>query len=242
MQRQQEIDKDTINRKKQGKEYARKSGRLKSASLIILQTECAQKIFYGQRHLLLGVKQFSQYMTKIWHAASNDDPYADQYLIKIYEGIYSERAYIKKLLNKHQVIMNSEPGLEMNMVFSSDPKKIPLHFTTPYGYMVSYLLADYDRLVRLMLSIRFMGLPIDEKPNVIIKQVARRIRRVLSLSMQWVDTGVTRIDITENSALAQMAIKKMGEIDGNILAKKIRSPHAPNIYKKSLQIKQKQLS
>ena len=111
--------------------HASHPGPLLSGAFIILQTNLAKKLFFGKPRGAVGVGLFSKRMTDIWQAAAEDDPYADKFLMDIYQQIGTLQDQIKTFLEKHTHIIYSQPGVELNIVASSDPLKIPLHFSTP---------------------------------------------------------------------------------------------------------------
>ena len=93
--------------------------------------------------------------------------------------------------------------------------------------MCSYILADFDRLIRLLLTILHLGLAPDKQILSVIRRASELIRSLQGMPLQWHKTGVTRKDILENTPLAEQAKNLMGEINSQILEGQIAPPNAP---------------
>lgn len=192
---------------------------------LILQTKTAKKLFRGKKKGPIGVFRFSSLVLRIWKAAAQDDPYADLFLVRIYDQItqiQQELQAVNKLFGEK--LQNQY--IEVKVAECKNPVRIPLSFATPYGFMAAYLLADFDRLVRYVMTVKYLGI-LKEGESEDIKIFRAKIQRLLAISFQWRYTGVTRNDLLHNNALAQRAKKIMGEINLPVFKKVIRSPHSP---------------
>lgn len=205
----------------------RKPGRITSKASIILQTKPAQRLFMNS----VGVTEFSKRMNQIWQSAAQDDPFADLFLLRIYDALVQTRRKLSEYKDKYQhILMEAEDGVRLEIGESTKPLEFPLDFLTPYGYMASYMLADFDKLTRLFLTLRRLGL-IDGYFKEALSEANTLILDVLSKPSEWHFTGVTRKDMQEKNQLAKKAIELMGKISPKILQAKLRSPHAPVIKK-----------
>lgn len=205
-------------------------GRLVSQATLVLHTRHAQRLFRGHFHQVPGIMAFSRQLMKIWQAASEDDPYADWYLIKTYDAIHQTRKKLESLQQSYQNLFTQQDNLRLELSISSKPIEFGLRFGTPYGYMASYLIADYDRLARQFLSARALGL-IDGYFTTSPDEATEMVRQVLKKPMDWELTGITREDILQKNQQAQQAREKLGQVPKQIISGKLRAPYAPIIKK-----------
>jgi integrating conjugative element protein (TIGR03761 family) len=143
-------------------------------------------------------------------------------------GWYKQtRRELQQVENEYKKYLTSESGVELEPLVDEEPLSIPLHFHTPYGFMGAYLLADFDRFIRLMISIRHYALMSDKEILTVVHDLNRKVRRALSEPLQWKSTGVTREDIKLKTDKAGLALAAMGRISEAVLSKKIAPPFSP---------------
>jgi integrating conjugative element protein (TIGR03761 family) len=204
-----------------------KPGRITAKATIILQTKPAQRLFMNST----GVTEFSKRVNQIWQAASQDDPYADLFLLRIYDILVQTRRKLAESQEKYkQLLLDAEDGVKLNIGESTKPMEFPLDFRTPYGYMASYMLADFDKLTRLFFTLRQLGL-VDGYFSEVLNEANQWVKDVLNKPSEWQFTGVTRQDMLEKNQRANKAIELMGKISPKIVQGKLRAPHAPVIKK-----------
>lgn len=138
-------------------------GELQGTATLLIQTRQAQRLFTGRasrqgKASIVGLRRFSGVMRAIWQAARRDDPYADWYLLRVLEGIEATSTDLDRLQWPLKVRLDSVQGIEIDLAQSTTPLRVPLRFATPYGYMGAYLITDYDRLVRLVLTAQHVAL------------------------------------------------------------------------------------
>lgn len=224
---QETKEKPVITRK------AKHPGRLISQATLLLHTRHAQRLFRGHFHQIPGVMAFSRQLMKIWQAASEDDPYADWYLIKTYDVLHQTRKKLETGQQEYQALFTRQDNLRLELGTSSKPIEFSLQFGTPYGYMASYLIADYDRLARQFLSARALGL-VDGYFTKSLEKATELVKHVLEKPMDWIPTGITRENILENNQRVQEIAEQLGQVPKQIVTGKLRAPYAPAIQKKKL--------
>lgn len=210
-------------------------GRLLSDAKIVLQTTQAQQLFKGNwREKAIGLLEFSNLVHRIWQAAEKDDPYADLFLLRIYDALFQARKQIQQKLQYCQQAFAKEQGVELNPVFSEKPLKLPLQFATAYGYMAAYLLADLDQLIRYLITARRTGIELDKKINILLYENIRVVKKAFYIPLSWKYTDVTRQDIEANNPKAERAIKEMGVLNSQVLEGNLRAPYSPKINVKDI--------
>jgi integrating conjugative element protein (TIGR03761 family) len=141
----------------------RQPGALRSQTSMEIQTRQAQRLVYGRRAdggkpAIFGLLRFGTMLRPIWEGAATDDPWADWCLVQIERDLLEAREALEALMAQIQKRLNSLPAMDVAVAQSVEPVKVDLTFTSPYAFMGAYLLADYDVLVRAVLTGRHVGL------------------------------------------------------------------------------------
>jgi integrating conjugative element protein (TIGR03761 family) len=168
-------------------------------------------------------------MRLLWQAAQADDPYADGYLLRIDRALASVRKEVGYSLELLQKRMASDTSIPLPEAISNQPLRIPLTFSTPYGYQGAYLLAEYDRFTRLLIAARHYGLLPPAEMKRQIEVAGKRLKTVFGMPLSYRLTGATRADIVSGTDKAIKAKTAMGEVPHDVLEGRTRSPHAPRI-------------
>jgi len=193
---------------------------------LVLHNPIAQSLIQGSwGYKRMGLLQFAKLMQSLWQAAKEDDPYAEWYLMRTYEQITLLKEEIKKAELMCQQKFAELRGLEVQVVDNIKPVKFPLKFSTPFGYMAAYLIADLDYLFRQTNILKRLGILLeeDQKPASFVQ----RIHKLFSHSRLWQYTGVSRKDIKENNQRAQKAEELMGRVPAGILNKRVQFAFLP---------------
>ncbi|MCP4993932.1 MAG: TIGR03761 family integrating conjugative element protein [Gammaproteobacteria bacterium] len=218
------------------KTAADRPGRLRGTSHLTIETRQAQRLVYGRAQSedqqgIIGLVKFAMIMGRIWRAAELDDPYADWYLLQIHESLTTAQAEIKQMTSQVQEQLKSVSGVDISVAHSLEPVQVPLHFPNAYGYMGGYLIADYDTLVRSVLTAVHVALMTRDEGKRLLHNCGRLIRRGFLLPTRWKYCIVTRDDISQTTQRGAMAVEAMGELPQEILDENCRAPHAPTIRK-----------
>jgi integrating conjugative element protein (TIGR03761 family) len=194
---------------------------------LTLQTKVAQSLFNGSwKHGRMGLLQFAKVMTALWNAASQDDPYAEWFLLKTYQNLISAREQLNAFEEILSPLLKNLRGIEVNQSITLNPIIYPLTFATPFGFMGAYLIADADHIIRLMLTVERLGIPLNRK-DMTIKSVTHIIQEVFSTPRGWKRTEVTRQDLKLNNDKACFARSELGEVPESILEKQIEFSFLP---------------
>lgn len=198
---------------------------------ITLHTNIAQSLFKGSwRPGKMGLLQFSSAIIHIWNAARNDDPYADWYLLKTYQALCDARENLNVIEAQLTPYLNNLRGITIGSCSSVKPIQHPLQFSTPFGFMGAYLIADFDYVLRQHLMLERLGIPLKE--DITIKRLVELVQKVFSVPRGWQQTGVTRKDVLESTLKAVHAKEKLGEIPPAILNKEIKFAFLPKSIRK----------
>lgn len=213
-------------------------GHLQGTATLVIQTRQAQRLLVGRapregKVRMVGLPHFSGLMRAIWVAASQDDPYADWHLVQVQDGIEHARLELGRWLHQLQERLQSVPGLEIQIAQSASPVRVPLRFATPYGYLGAYLIADYDQLVRAVLTAQHVGVLSRDAGEELSRRGARRVRRVFTTPLGWKPLAIIREEARTNTPRAQRARDQMGELPADILAGTRRARLAPILRKSS---------
>jgi integrating conjugative element protein (TIGR03761 family) len=206
-------------------------GRLLQQGTLTLQTRLAQRFFKGYPGKTKGLTQFSWYLRKIWQAAAEDDPYADLFLLRIYDLIVNARRAFQQQIAQYRQLLNSIEGIQLAIVSTHKPLELSLRFGTCYGYFASILLAEFDQLTRYILSIKYAGLMPPQEADVLLRQANKALRRVFMRPFNWKPLQLTREDVKQQTDAAQQAYKQMGKLPAPVLEGTLRARYAPAIKK-----------
>lgn len=213
-----------------GSQKSDKPGRLKSEVTLCLNTTDSQAIFLGNHKGNMGLLQFGGRMTQIWNAAAQDDPYADLYLLRIYDGLIKLRNQLAALIQDYENQLSHSPmsqNLKWEPFASERPVTKELWFRTQYGYLGASLIGDFDRLVRIILTAKRVGIILNHSQDDVRQHWFTQIVFLFKISSKWEKTGIKRSDIKANNDLAKQVQEKMGKLPDAILTKKLRSPFSP---------------
>lgn len=222
----------TLARKKSVKKPTR-PGHLLGRVPLDIHTSDAHWLFSGTAiKKAVGLLQFSSQMNRIWDAAKQDDPYADWYLLKVYDGIVTLRKQLAEYQQKqHEKICEQYDGHALQaMPFASEkPIVKSLWFRTQYGYLGARVIADFDRLMRTALTARRLGVLLDQSYEVMREIWSSKIIVLLKLPFKWQSLQMTRSHYNNQDARVARAKQLMGVLPHEVLDKTLRAPFAPMI-------------
>ena len=201
-----------------------------------LKTRIARHYFFNanseQDKEHIGLLNFVRKVREIWAAAKLDDPYADLYLLKIYDGLISLRREIQSQTKHYQEIIQKQVSFNWKLGLSDAPKKIILNFRHPYGFMAANLIASFDEYACVLYSAKMLGVILDKSIDELLNKIGEKISILFALSHKWESTGISREDInnkTEKFFKVKNILDSLGVINDQILSSTLRSPHAPKI-------------
>lgn len=226
-------DNSTHQKKRPKRKHNNRPGRLSGSLPFEIHTLDAQSLFGGYiRNEAVGLLQFGGLMTTIWNAAEKDDPYADWYLLKVYDELTKLRNTIASVTQDYQQKLQEAYGrtnLHLMPFASQKPVVKPLWFRTQYGYLGANLIADFDTLVRTVLTANRIGVLLDKPINDIKDEWIDKIVALFKLPARYQSFAVTRLDVVNNTDVAKKAQDVLGKLPKSVLDKQLRAPFAPYI-------------
>jgi len=212
----------------------RQPGALRSQTSMEIQTRQAQRLVYGRRAdggkpAIFGLLRFGTMLRPIWEGAATDDPWADWCLVQIERDLLEAREALEALMAQTQKQLNSLPAMDVAVAQSVEPVKVDLTFTSPYAFMGAYLLADYDVLVRSVLTGRHVGLFDRDTAERTLREGGRIVRRAFNTAQGYKYLGVCREDVRQATQKAARASEMLGSLPQEVIDGTLRAAHAPDI-------------
>lgn len=185
----------------------------------------------------LGLTKMDDLMKKVYTAAQNDDPYADQLIYNLHQASLSLDDIISKF-DKYisdEIAKKLTPGIAMKISKPENCPRFEVYLKTDLGKHIFWQITSIDKLVVKNLYCRTR--------SIIPRATSVKINATLSSALWnmyhsvyfWKHTGVTRQDVEQNNQVAQNAFAQMNDklpLSENILNKTKRSPLAPAILSK----------
>lgn len=209
-------------------------GALRSQAIMEIQTRQAQRLVYGRRPegdkpTIVGLLRFATMLRPMWTGAAADDPYADWWLVQVERELLQGREHLEALREHVDRLLKSAPAVDVKVAQSLEPVRVDLNFSSPYAFMGAYLLADYDALVRAILTGRHVGLLDRNTAEKLLHEGGRAVRRAYSVAQGYRYLAVTREDVRQGTAKGRRAKEMLGELPQEVLEGGLRAAHAPDI-------------
>ncbi len=207
-------------------------GALRGHAWLTVQTRQAQQLIRGRdgsldKPAIIGLIGFADRLRVIWQAARDDDPYADWWLIKVHEALEQARKSVNQYQEDLATLKAKMQAMEVTVAESLRPYRIRLQFANPYAYQGAQLIAEYDTLVRTVLTYRHIGQLDDESAKVIINLCARKIRGTFVVPQGYRLLGIDRLCLQRSSGKDPRAFSQMGELPEEVLSGEHRAPIVP---------------
>ena len=100
---------------------------------------------------------------------------------------------------------------------STEPLIVQLRFATPYGYRGAALLAEFDGLVRRILTARYVGTLTASIAHTLIERCARAVRGVFASARGYRNFHIDRASVTARSTHALEAESAMGKLPDDVV-------------------------
>lgn len=184
--------------------------------------------FYSQ---IISMPHCLSILNQVNTDAANDDPYADQFLIALEDKIISARRDMQALNEQiYALYANQIPeGIDIQRCQNVAPVTMPIYIKYPLGYILVYLLTDYDSVARAVLTASHIAIMTKSDAKAWMQKASHLMRSVFGMAQQYRHSGVTRKDFSEQNARAQSAVERFGELPQEILEGTKRSGYAPDI-------------
>ena len=208
-------------------------GTLHSELHLILQTRHAQLLVRGRavkdKPLIAGLLAFADRLRLVWQAATEGDPYADWFLLRVHEAISVAEARMEIEMKQLALQLRSTRTLHIASAEVKEPFRMALRFSTPYAYRAARMLGQFDEVACHAFTAKQIGVINDERCQSVVRACARRIRSVFNLPSRYRRLGITRDSATESHPVFQRAEELMGVLPKAILTGERRAPLAPRV-------------
>jgi len=215
-------------------------GNMQMSAVVKLHSRLSINLFRGRKgdpdtntRPIIGLARFGRQVALVWSAASLDDPFADQCLMDI-EIAYEQAVTTlnSKMKSMEQLLAMEE--FEITLQASEKPVDLELKFFSPWGFRGATLLKQFDKLVRMALTARHLGLFTEDDWKSVIHESQRVLRHMFNEVDGWVSTSVRRVDIRTGNPLAARAQARYTELkkgylvlDEEVISGKLRAKLSP---------------
>ncbi|MGR3808154.1 PFL_4669 family integrating conjugative element protein [Pasteurella testudinis] len=211
-------------------------GKLRTNSTLTLHTHQATKIWNGKKYEDGNVKIMSMpnclsIIANIHHDSARNDPYADMALLELERQITEARKEIAGLVDKiFDIYANKIPDdISIQDSFNVNPVKISLMIHSQIGFLLIYLLSEYDAMVRSVMTAAHLALIPRLEARAWLDKGSKPIRRIYTAVQRYRAVRITRDDVLQKNARALAAIEKYGEVPEDIFCGMRRSQYAPYV-------------
>lgn len=198
-------------------------GALRGEVSLTLNTHQACNLFHGRRHVengpagIPGLYRFANHLDQIAVGAGSDDPYADWTIMRIEDLMQGCEMLMAEFEDDVLGMLKNVRGLQIGVASSIEPKVIELQLTSPYAHWGARLIGQYDALMTVILSARYVALLDEDVVVKTIQECSRAFRRFAHVAQDYRFSGVTRVDVEQKTARALEAAEKYGEVPEVIL-------------------------
>ena len=152
---------------------------------MLVHTMQAQRLFMGRGRdpegritRIPGAKNVGSALRNLWLLSGQDNPYADWMLIlselelgdlirNLQRAVSDARSEIKAM---------EDSGIFLSILRNRNPAKVSLGFRSPYGYMISKLVMEFDMFIRVVKTLTARNLITADRERVMINERARPMR------------------------------------------------------------------
>ncbi len=219
---------------------ASKPGITRTTGTFTCHTHLAHQLFVGRQSdsknnisAIIGLLQFSSRINTIFELAREDDPYADDRLLKIEQALEAAETYIDEQRVMVKVLLGDGDNVKIEPSISVKPLEHTIEFKTRFAHFGMKLVSSFDKLVQLSLAATHTDRMFDDDWKRCVPASARKIRHAFAVSDHFRASGATRNDFAANNQRAQQALKKYGELEPAVLAGTTRAKRAPKIRQQS---------
>ncbi len=207
-------------------------GALRGRVSLTVQTRQAQQLIRGRngsarKPAIIGLVGFADRLRVIWQAARRDDPYADWWLIKIHEAIEQGGQLIRSWQAQVERRLADQPGLEVCIADSERPHRIHLQFANPYAYRGAQLLAEFDTLVRAILTAHHIGLLDNAFARTLIHSGGKTMRSTFAIAQGYRCLEIDRATLRTDDKKRERARQAMGALPDEVLRGNRQAPLFP---------------
>lgn len=179
--------------------YQLNLGSLRSSITLTLHTHHAARLWQGRSrregvHPILGMPGYIAVTNLLKQASSQDDPYADWFMLQLEEKLLQTKAEVRNLVHQvSQVERDLPTQVDVGDNLNIHPVTLPLYIGSQLGFLAVYLLTDYDTLVRRVLLAHHTALIGRVDMESWIDGGAHHLRSLLGLAQNYRLAGVTGV-------------------------------------------------
>jgi len=214
-------------------------GALRSQMRLTLHTHHAARMWRGRPPKddvpgIIGLNGFLSITNKMARYASQDDPYADWWLIRVEEKLSDVKVRLAEVKEQLEAIyINVPAAMSLGENLNLQPANIAIFANSPLGFMAIYLLAQFDEISRQLVLAHHTALIDRNTLDRYLDDCSHHLRSLFSLVQRYRHSDTTREDFAAGNVAAIAAIEKFGEIPADILDGTRRSRFAPPIYRRA---------
>ncbi len=195
-----------------------------------------QKIAAGRKvsnaYPTYGLKFFAWKLTEIVKGSAADDPYADQLLIQLEVKIAETLTLLQSQKSEAEALLHQgSTRLRRTPLTSSAPSFIEIGFRVPYAHDGAEVLCLYDEIVCLLQACKNTN-KISKKHFDQLQYKARNlVESLYHFGKHYPGPTVTRADILMNNERAKLALQQYGDLNPDIVTRKISPLNGPSLEK-----------
>ena len=206
---------------------------LSSDARLKLQTQQAAFLVRGKqsngRYRVVGLLGFADRVRLIWHAAAQNDPLADWWLIRIEEKLATVDEVLDGWIATTKEALERSLAIQIAAAESKKPYLVELRFGNPYAYQAAHRLAKFDQLVRDVLTSRHVGVIQYQEAQDTIQQAGRPLRSLFELPRRFKFLGFDRSRPDSLTSKKEELEAQLGQIPEEVLKGERRGELAPRI-------------
>src|SRR4051812_9711017 len=159
-------------------------GNMQMSAVVKLHSRLSINLFRGRKgepatntRPIIGLARFGRQVALVWSASGMDDPFADRCLMDI-EIAYEQaiQTLNSKMKSMEQLLALDEFAITLQA--SEKTVDLELKFFSPWGFRGATLLKQFDKLVRMALTARHLGLFTEDDWKSVIHESQRVLRHM----------------------------------------------------------------
>lgn len=158
-----------------------------------------------------------------------DNPFADEklYLIERLISTALEQVVICRQRLAVQISDSFDDAFSCSYMRVEDPLLIDVYSSSPLGYRSAFLLAQYDSLVKQLLTAHRYGIITHSERHAILSEMKVAIRRPMNESRRYKRFDVTRQDAVDQSPKWLKALEYFKKVDPEVMDGRKRCSYSP---------------
>lgn len=226
--------------------YQLNLGSLRSTITLTLHTHHAARLWQGRAaregvHPIMGMAGYISTTNLMKQACSNDDPYADWAMLQLEEKLQQAKLGMETLSQQMEQLRERLPQqIDVGDNLNIQPVTLPLFIGSQLGFLATYLLTDYDTVVRHVLLAHHTALLSRIEMEQRIDAGAHLLRSLFGLAQRFKVAGITRKELAAKTAHAQDVIQRFGEVPEEVFSGQRRSSFAPPLDLRGISLESEQ--